>query len=154
MQTVTSASLASMMAARDNKRVSFHDEENNLIMGQSSSDQAELSIVREDPNVCVPTNSMIFDTLYHIFFIQKCLHSQRFIQETSTMLQAPTTPEGESWNTTVQQTPGVIGAQEVYRYNTFFFQRSAVYLNLEHLLPLNVKTITRFIVLKIKVFCK
>lgn len=32
------------------------------------------------------------------------------------MLQTPTTPEGESWNTTVQQTPGVIGAQEVYRY--------------------------------------
>lgn len=52
MQTVTTASLASMMAARDNKRVSFHDEENNLIMGQSSGDQAELSIVREDPNVC------------------------------------------------------------------------------------------------------
>lgn len=40
------------------------------------------------------------------------------------MLQTPTTPEGESWNTTVQQTPGVIGAQEVYRYaenNHFFF---------------------------------
>lgn len=55
MQTVTNASLASMMAARDNKRVSFHDEENNLIMGQSiqsNVDQAELSIAREDPNVC------------------------------------------------------------------------------------------------------
>lgn len=51
--TVTNASLASMMAARDSKRVSFHDEENNLIMGQSSGDQAELSIVREDPNVCI-----------------------------------------------------------------------------------------------------
>ncbi|XP_055322105.1 afadin isoform X3 [Sitodiplosis mosellana] len=87
--TVTNASLASMMAARDNKRVSFHDEENNLIMGQTSGDQADLSILREDPN--------------------------RFIQETSAMLQTPTTPEGESWNTTVQQTPGVIGAQEVYR---------------------------------------
>lgn len=51
MQTVSNASLASMMAARDNKRVSFHDEENNVIMNQSSGDQAELSIVREDPNV-------------------------------------------------------------------------------------------------------
>lgn len=46
-------------------------------------------------------------------------HLQRFIQETSAMLQTPTTPEGESWNTAVQQTPGVIGAQEVYRFVPF-----------------------------------
>lgn len=41
---------------RDNRRVSFHDEENNVIMTQQqqqqqSGDQAEMSIVREDPNV-------------------------------------------------------------------------------------------------------
>lgn len=54
-----------------------------------------------------------------------CFHTQRFIQETTAILQTPTTPEGESWNTSVQQTPGVIGAQEVYRYThqfiVFFF---------------------------------
>lgn len=32
---------------RDSRRVSFHDHENNNVMG----DQAELSIIREDPNV-------------------------------------------------------------------------------------------------------
>lgn len=53
MQTVTNTSLEAMMAARDNKRVSFHDEENNLIMSQTGGDQAELSIVREDPNVSI-----------------------------------------------------------------------------------------------------
>lgn len=57
---------------------------------------------------------------FHVFIeINRSINSlkitQRFIQETSAMLQTPTTPEGESWNTTVQQTPGVIGAQEVYR---------------------------------------
>ncbi|XP_038122622.1 afadin isoform X5 [Culex quinquefasciatus] len=41
----------------------------------------------------------------------------RFIDETMpAMLHTPTTPEaGESWNMQVQATPGVIGAQEVYR---------------------------------------
>lgn len=28
----------------------------------------------------------------------------------------PSTPDAALWNTTVQSTPGVIGAQEVYRY--------------------------------------
>lgn len=77
MQTVTNASLASMMAARDNKRVSFHDEENNLVMGQSSGDQAELSIVREDPNVCVKLfiNFEIINIIIEIFFF---IHSDLF----------------------------------------------------------------------------
>lgn len=37
----------------------------------------------------------------------------------SGMLQpmTPTTPDGESWNNSAQPTPGVIGAQEVYRYS-------------------------------------
>lgn len=28
---------------------------------------------------------------------------------------SPTTPESELWNSSMQPTPGVIGAQEVYR---------------------------------------
>lgn len=32
------------------------------------------------------------------------------------MLESPTTPDGEHWNIQVQSTPGVIGAQEIYRY--------------------------------------
>ncbi|GAB0100153.1 afadin [Sergentomyia squamirostris] len=77
---------------RDNKRVSFHDEENNVVTGAASSllpEQADLEIIREDPN--------------------------KFIQDTTALLQTPTTPENESWNSPIQQTPGVIGAQEVYR---------------------------------------
>lgn len=41
--------------------------------------------------------------------------SQRFIDETTAMLQSPTTPDDTNWSIQVQSTPGVIGAQEVYR---------------------------------------
>jgi hypothetical protein len=45
------------------------------------------------------------------------LFTQRFIDETTAMLQSPQTPESGStdWGIQVQSTPGVIGAQEVYR---------------------------------------
>uniref|UniRef100_A0A182V6Y7 PDZ domain-containing protein n=1 Tax=Anopheles merus TaxID=30066 RepID=A0A182V6Y7_ANOME len=40
----------------------------------------------------------------------------RFIDETMpAMLHTPTTPDAENWNMQIQATPGVIGAQEVYR---------------------------------------
>lgn len=43
-------------------------------------------------------------------------HLKRFIDETSAMLQSPQTPDGDTnWSIQVQSTPGVIGAQEVYR---------------------------------------
>ncbi|XP_059614249.1 afadin isoform X5 [Phlebotomus argentipes] len=75
---------------RDNKRVSFHDQENNVVAGAPAMvpEQADLEIIHEDPN--------------------------KFIQDTTALLQTPTTPENESWNSHNQQTPGVIGAQEVY----------------------------------------
>lgn len=62
VQSTANLSLAAMMAQRDNKRVSFHDEENNLLMSSTSSigDQAELSIVREDPNVRHSAKEFIF----------------------------------------------------------------------------------------------
>lgn len=43
---------------------------------------------------------------------------QKFIDETTAMLETPQTPDADkaNWNMmTVSQTPGVIGAQEVYR---------------------------------------
>lgn len=51
LQPGTNLSLNTMMASRDNRRVSFHDEESNVNSSISSGEQAELSIVREDPNV-------------------------------------------------------------------------------------------------------
>ncbi|XP_055684220.1 afadin isoform X2 [Lutzomyia longipalpis] len=91
--TPPNATISPMSAinVRDNKRVSFHDEENNVVAGAASlmPEQADLEIIREDPN--------------------------KFIQDTTALLQTPTTPENESWNSPIQQTPGVIGAQEVYR---------------------------------------
>ncbi|XP_037924933.1 afadin isoform X3 [Hermetia illucens] len=75
---------------RDGKRVSFHDDDNNFIPPQEFlGDKSDLDMIREDPN--------------------------KFLEETTAILQSPTTPEGETWNTSIQQTPGVIGAQEVYR---------------------------------------
>ncbi|KAL5273672.1 MLLT4 family protein [Megaselia abdita] len=89
-----------MSAFRDNKRVSFHDEENNKYISSAATspgsmgdlyhpDRMDFEMVREDPN--------------------------RFIQETTAILQSPTSPEADVWNANVQSTPGVIGAQEVYR---------------------------------------
>lgn len=103
-------------AYRDNRRVSFHDEDaanamnnnggfgitNNGTMGSSyteaghligsSGEQGELGTIMERPD------------------------PDRFIDETMpAMLHTPTTPEAESWNMQIQITPGVIGAQEVYR---------------------------------------
>uniref|UniRef100_A0A2M4CRG0 Putative actin filament-binding protein afadin n=1 Tax=Anopheles darlingi TaxID=43151 RepID=A0A2M4CRG0_ANODA len=98
---------------KDNKRVSFHDEDagnnnnNNpstpvgytqaghLIggaIGNESGAAGELGTIMERPD------------------------PDRFIDETMpAMLHTPTTPEGENWNMQIQATPGVIGAQEVYR---------------------------------------
>lgn len=36
--------------------------------------------------------------------------------DASMLPSMPSTPDAALWNTTVQSTPGVIGAQEVYRY--------------------------------------
>ncbi|CRK86935.1 CLUMA_CG000755, isoform C [Clunio marinus] len=79
---------------RDNKRVSFHDHENNNNNNINNNveiiGEQDLSMIREDPN--------------------------RFIDETAAMLQSPQSPDGDTnWSIQVQSTPGVIGAQEVYR---------------------------------------
>lgn len=88
---------------RDNKRVSFHDEENNFVGGINPQQQPQyimdnygmehqdLDTIREDTS-----------------FLQQNL-------DASMLPSMPATPDAALWNTTVQSTPGVIGAQEVYR---------------------------------------
>lgn len=53
IQSVSQLSLAAVMANRDNKRVSFHDEENNYVSTSTSAtnDTSDLESIREDPNV-------------------------------------------------------------------------------------------------------
>lgn len=101
------------------KRVSFHDHENNNV------EQMDFGSIREDPDV-----SRFFIVIFIVlilffnffFLILKELTNfstfkfQRFIDETAAMLQSPQTPEGDTnWGIQIQSTPGVIGAQEVYR---------------------------------------
>ncbi|XP_039495156.1 afadin isoform X2 [Drosophila santomea] len=90
---------------RDNKRVSFHDEDNNFVSGNSQQQQLQqqyiiesygiehhdLDTIREDPS-----------------YLQHNL-------DASMLPSMPATPDAALWNTSVQSTPGVIGAQEVYR---------------------------------------
>ncbi|XP_044313344.1 afadin isoform X1 [Drosophila rhopaloa] len=87
---------------RDNKRVSFHDEENNFVGGNSQLQQQyimdnfgmehqDLDTIREDTS-----------------YLQHNL-------DASMLPSMPATPDTALWNTSVQSTPGVIGAQEVYR---------------------------------------
>ncbi|XP_023036263.1 afadin isoform X2 [Drosophila willistoni] len=84
---------------RDNKRVSFHDEDNTAQQQQQQQQQQymidnyglehlDLDTIREDSS-------------YNI--------------DASMLPSMPSTPDVALWNTTVQSTPGVIGAQEVYR---------------------------------------
>lgn len=53
MQSVSQMSIAAVMASRDNKRVSFHDEENNYMGTIATNDTNDLEAIREDPNVCM-----------------------------------------------------------------------------------------------------
>ncbi|KAJ6640050.1 Afadin, partial [Pseudolycoriella hygida] len=101
--SVTQMSLSAMMANRDNKRVSFHDDDNNFVeVNPMIPEEAELDIVR-DPN--------------------------RFIQD-SIDTMSPTSPESE-WNSSMQPTPGnvLIFTLEMERkktsplvYRSFFYQ--------------------------------
>lgn len=125
----------------DNKRVSFHHEEDNnngtattmtmTVQQQSvtggvdyTSGGSDKMMIREDPDVSAggmrwlvtQRNDgnliLLFGCGLFIYLLQK------FIDETTAMLDAPQTPDAAdkvNWNMTVTQTPGVIGAQEVYR---------------------------------------
>lgn len=69
-QSVSQLSLSAMMANRDNKRVSFHDEENNYMGGSTSAnDLADFDAIREDPNVSESeynTNNIKIPDVFHL----------------------------------------------------------------------------------------
>uniref|UniRef100_A0A1Y9H9G7 Afadin n=2 Tax=Cellia TaxID=44534 RepID=A0A1Y9H9G7_9DIPT len=100
---------------KDNKRVSFHDDDagnnNNSIMsaGPAGYTQAGHLIGGSIGNETAGGSGELGTILERP-------DPDRFIDETMpAMLHTPTTPDGENWNMQIQATPGVIGAQEVYR---------------------------------------
>uniref|UniRef100_A0A182NG35 PDZ domain-containing protein n=1 Tax=Anopheles dirus TaxID=7168 RepID=A0A182NG35_9DIPT len=100
---------------KDNKRVSFHDEDagnnNNTLMsaGPAGYTQAGHLIGGSIGNETTGGSGELGTILERP-------DPDRFIDETMpAMLHTPTTPDGENWNMQIQATPGVIGAQEVYR---------------------------------------
>lgn len=108
---------------RDNKRVSFHDED--------AMAAAIANAMNNNGSIAGVNNGPIMGSSYteagHLIgssgeqvgelgTIMERPDPDRFIDETMpAMLHTPTTPETEGWNMQVQITPGVIGAQEVYR---------------------------------------
>ncbi|XP_075145292.1 adherens junction formation factor afadin isoform X2 [Haematobia irritans] len=97
------SSSPSSMLLRDNKRVSFHDEENNYVGSNTSS------AYQMDFNTGVDQHNMTSD-------LNTIREDNSFQNVDASMLPSmPATPDTAAWNTTVQSTPGVIGAQEVYR---------------------------------------
>uniref|UniRef100_A0A182MPI8 Afadin n=1 Tax=Anopheles culicifacies TaxID=139723 RepID=A0A182MPI8_9DIPT len=112
--TAGNASLLSN-SYKDNKRVSFHDEDagnNNTPMmapGPAGYTQAGHLIGGTIGNETTGGSGELGTILERP-------DPDRFIDETMpAMLHTPTTPDGENWNMQIQATPGVIGAQEVYR---------------------------------------
>lgn len=118
------ASSSTLLAAgnnnyKDNKRVSFHDEDagnnnnnNNNPAGPAGYTQAGHLIGGSVGGSGSDTTGQPGE----LGTIHERPDPDRFIDETMpAMLHTPTTPEGENWNMQIQATPGVIGAQEVYR---------------------------------------
>ncbi|XP_011184904.2 afadin isoform X3 [Zeugodacus cucurbitae] len=105
-----SSSNNSNMLLRDNKRVSFHDEENNY-MGGSQLYAASGTGSSADMYATSVDNQMPLDL---DAILEDRNHRARMFDNT-VLETMPTSPDSVLWNTTVQSTPGVIGAQEVYR---------------------------------------
>ncbi|XP_061389954.1 transcription factor mef2A-like [Musca vetustissima] len=114
MYSATSSSSPSSILMRDNKRVSFHDEENNYVVGGSGSTAAYHQMEYNSNSVdmsTVSSNGASGD-------LNTIREDSSFLPQnvdTSMLPSMPATPDAAAWNTTVQSTPGVIGAQEVYR---------------------------------------
>ncbi|XP_012158603.1 uncharacterized protein LOC101460317 isoform X5 [Ceratitis capitata] len=99
------------MLLRDNKRVSFHDEENNYmssgqLYGTSGTSGSAFDMYATNADSQIPLD---LDAI-----LEDRNHRARMFDNT-VLETMPTTPDSVLWNTTVQSTPGVIGAQEVYR---------------------------------------
>nr|XP_029716116.1 afadin isoform X5 [Aedes albopictus] len=116
---------AAYNAFRDNKRVSFHDEDamaaaaaaanamNNNGGGSGNNGPMIGSSYTEAGHLIGSSGDQQGGELGTIM---ERPDPDRFIDETMpAMLHTPTTPETEGWNMQLQITPGVIGAQEVYR---------------------------------------
>lgn len=101
---------SSNILLRDNKRVSFHDEENNC-MGGSQLHAASGTGPSADMYTTNVDNKMPLDL---DAILEDRNHRARMFDNT-VLETMPTTTDSVLWNTTVQSTPGVIGAQEVYR---------------------------------------
>ncbi|XP_053682855.1 afadin isoform X1 [Sabethes cyaneus] len=116
----SAASLAGA-AFRDNKRVSFHDEDaaanllnNNNGGGFFSGNTSNIGSSYTEAGHLIGSSGTTEQGA--LGTIMERPDPDRFIDETMpAMLHTPTTPEAESWNIQMQATPGVIGAQEVYR---------------------------------------
>ncbi|XP_036675180.3 afadin isoform X3 [Drosophila suzukii] len=90
---------------RDNKRVSFHDEENNFVGANSQQQQLQQQYIMDNYGM----EPQDLDTIREdTSYLQHNL-------DASMLPSMPATPDAALWNTSVQSTPGVIGAQEVYR---------------------------------------
>ncbi|XP_033246016.1 afadin isoform X2 [Drosophila miranda] len=93
---------------RDNKRVSFHDEENNFVSGNSQQQQQQ----QLQQQYIIENYGMEHQDLDTIR--EDASYLQHNL-DASMLPSMPATPDAALWNTSVQSTPGVIGAQEVYR---------------------------------------
>ncbi|XP_016962425.3 afadin isoform X3 [Drosophila biarmipes] len=90
---------------RDNKRVSFHDEENNFVGANSQQQQLQQQYIMDNYGM----EHQDLDTIREdTSYLQHNL-------DASMLPSMPATSDAALWNTSVQSTPGVIGAQEVYR---------------------------------------
>ncbi|XP_058061753.1 afadin [Anopheles bellator] len=107
---------------KDNKRVSFHDEDagnnnnNNPSTPLMNSGVAGYTQAGHLIGGAIGNDSTAVGGPGELGTILERPDPDRFIDETMpAMLHTPTTPDGENWNMQIQATPGVIGAQEVYR---------------------------------------
>uniref|UniRef100_A0A182JNT6 Uncharacterized protein n=1 Tax=Anopheles christyi TaxID=43041 RepID=A0A182JNT6_9DIPT len=103
---------------KDNKRVSFHDED------AGNNNNPSSPMMAAGPAGYTQAGHLIGGSIGNestggsgeLGTIMERPDPDRFIDETMpAMLHTPTTPDGENWNMQIQATPGVIGAQEVYR---------------------------------------
>ncbi|XP_067643975.1 afadin isoform X2 [Eurosta solidaginis] len=98
---------------RDNKRVSFHDEDNNYMLGGGSGAQSYSTSLLGSSSSDMYAATGSSDTLDLDAMLEDRNRARHF--DNSVLDNTPTSPDSVLWNTTVQSTPGVIGAQEVYR---------------------------------------
>ncbi|XP_050067883.1 afadin isoform X3 [Anopheles maculipalpis] len=113
------SSLLANNSYKDNKRVSFHDED------AGNNNNPSTPMMAAGPAGYTQAGHLIGGTIGcnettggsgELGTILERPDPDRFIDETMpAMLHTPTTPDGENWNMQIQATPGVIGAQEVYR---------------------------------------